>query len=55
MGLCGSWVKSKVNGGVWKVMCGGENLEKKKYIYIYILLCRYIILMSRIGKLKLGC
>ena len=47
MGLCGSWVKSKVNGGVWKVMCGGKNLE---YIYIYILLCRYIILMSRIGK-----
>ena len=36
MGLCGSWVKSKVNGGVWKVMCGGENLEKKNiYIYIY--------------------
>ena len=32
MGLCGSWVKSKVNGGVWKVMCGGKNLE---YIYIF--------------------
>ena len=30
-------VKIKVNGGVWKVACGGENWEKKKkkrkYIY----------------------
>ena len=40
-------VKSKVNGGVWKVACGGENWEKIKK---YILLCRNIILMSRIGK-----
>ena len=23
-------VKSKVNGGVWKVACGGENWEKTK-------------------------
>ena len=32
---------------------GGENWEKKKEKYI--LLCRYIILISRIGKLKLEC
>ena len=42
-------VKIKVNGGVWKVACGGENWEKKKEEKIY-LLCRYIILMSKIGK-----
>ena len=23
-------VKNKVNGGVWKVVCGGENWEKTK-------------------------
>ena len=40
-------VKSKVNGGVWKVARGGENWEKIKK---NILLCRNIILMSRIGK-----
>ena len=42
MGLCGSWVKSKVNGRVWKVMCGGENLEEKKKIYIYIYIYYYV-------------
>ena len=26
-------VKSKVNGGVWKVACGGENWEKIKNIF----------------------
>ena len=36
---------------VWRSLedtyaCGGENWEK----YIYILLCRYIILMSKIEK-----
>ena len=29
---------------------GGENWEKTKKEKKYILLCRYIILMSRIGK-----
>ena len=41
--LCGGvWkVKSKVNGEVWKVVCGGENWEKKRkklFYYVDILL-----------------
>ena len=30
-------VKSKVNGGVWKVARGGENWEKRKKEKIYII------------------
>ena len=43
-------LKSKVNGGVWKVVCGGENWEKTKKEKKIVLLCRYIIIMSKIGK-----
>ena len=44
-------VKSKVNGGVWKVACGGENWEKiKKYI---ILLQKYYF-NEQNKKIKVG-
>ena len=31
-------VKSKVNGGVWKAACGGENQEKTKKEKIYFIM-----------------
>ena len=60
-GACELMSSGGVCGGVWKkvkskeksgrcIRVGGENWEKNKKGKIYILLCRYIILMSRIGK-----